>query len=152
MEKIKTVFETPIYKVCLVRDGSVPVIDQCISSPKDAVHILIEYLRGVDREHFVGLYLDSANKLIGIHTISIGILNSSLVHPREVFKLALMMNAASIIVAHNHPSGNAEPSGEDIKLTRQLAEAGKIMGIPIHDHLIVTDHNGFTSFAERGLL
>jgi DNA repair protein RadC len=100
----------------------------------------------------VGLYLNSANRLIGIHTISMGILNSSLVHPREVFKLAYMMSAASIIISHNHPSGNVEPSSEDLAITKQLVEAGKILGIPLHDHIIVTERNGFVSFAERGLL
>ena len=120
-------------------------------SPEDAAKIVREHLQGADREHFVGLYLNSANNLIGLHTISVGILNSSLVHPREVFKLAYMMNAASLIVSHNHPSGNSEPSSEDISMTKQLVEAGKILGIPLHDHIIITENNGYTSFAERGL-
>jgi DNA repair protein RadC len=109
-------------------------------------------LRGVDREHFVGLYLDSSNQLICIHPVSVGTLNASLIHPREVFKLACLVSAASVIVAHNHPSGNAEPSREDISVTKQLVEAGKILDIPIHDHLIVTPQNGYVSFAERGLI
>jgi DNA repair protein RadC len=146
------VFETPVYKVMLVHEGSVHTPDRAINAPEDAVRIVVEYLRGVDREHMVGLYLNSANRLIGLHTISMGILNSSLVHPREVFKLAYMMNAASIIISHNHPSGNTEPSSEDLAITKQLVEAGKILGIPLHDHIIVTEHNGYTSFAERGLL
>jgi DNA repair protein RadC len=106
----------------------------------------------VDREHFLGLYLNSANGLITVYTVSVGTLNASLVHPREVFKMALMVNAASVIVAHNHPSGNAEPSSEDVALTRQLVEAGQILGIPLHDHIIITEENGYTSFAERGLI
>ncbi|MBI1805644.1 MAG: DNA repair protein RadC [Ignavibacteria bacterium] len=152
MKRPKVVFETPVYKVLLVQESTVEVSERQIRSPEDAAKIVMDYLRGVDREHFVGLYLNSANRLIGIHTITIGILNSSLVHPREVFKLAYMMNAASIIVSHNHPSGNVEPSSEDITLTKQLADAGKILGIPLHDHVIVTEQNGFMSFAERGLL
>ena len=100
----------------------------------------------------MGIYLNASNVLITIHTVSIGILNSSLVHPREVFKMACIVNAAAIIVAHNHPSGNIEPSAEDLSITRQLVEAGKILGIPLHDHIIVTEENGYMSFAERNLI
>lgn len=152
MKRDKMVFQTPVYKVMLVHEANVETSQGYIRSPDDAAKIVVDYLRGVDREHMVGLYLNSANRLIGIHTITIGILNSSLVHPREVFKIALMMSAASIIISHNHPSGNTEPSSEDLAITKQLAEAGKILGIPLHDHIIVTEHNGYTSFAERGLL
>ena len=146
------VFEAPIYQVYLVRKGRVTTNSRTVSSPEDAFQILRDYLKGADREHFVGLFLDSANHLIGISTISVGILNSSLVHPREVFKLAYMMNAASVIVSHNHPSGNSEPSREDISMTKQLVEAGRILGIPLNDHLIITEQSGYVSFAERGLL
>lgn len=152
MKKSKVVCETPIYRVMLVRDSSVSVSRLFIQAPEDAAKIVTEYLYGVDREHFVGLYLTSANNLITIHTVSVGTLNSSLVHPREVFKLALMVNAASVIVSHNHPGGNAEPSQEDLAITKQLVEAGKILGIPLNDHIIVAEHGGYTSFAERGLL
>ncbi len=152
MKKQKLVCETPIYKVMLVREASISIPNKSIQTPEDAARIVTEYLSGVDREHFVGLYLNSANNLIAIHTVSVGTLNSSLVHPREVFKLALMVNAASVIVSHNHPSGNIEPSSEDIAITKQLVEAGKILGVPLHDHIIVTEGNGFTSFVERGLI
>lgn len=152
MKRPKVVFRTPVYKVMLMHEANVEVEDRQIRDPSTAAKIAVDYLRGTDREHFVGLYLDSANHLIGIHTITVGILNSALVHPREVFKIAYMMNAASVIVVHNHPSGNAEPSSEDITITKQLVEAGKILGIPLNDHIIVTEHNGYVSFAERGLL
>jgi len=152
MKTTTKVFQTPIYKVMLVHESSVTVEKRQINNPTDVAKIVIDYLRGVDREHFVGLYLNSANRLIGMHTISIGILNSSLVHPREVYKLAYLMNAASVIISHNHPSGNIEPSSEDLAITRQLVDAGKILGIPLHDHVIVSELNGYTSFAERGLL
>jgi len=147
----RLVFEAPIYQVYLVRKGRVTTNSRTIGSPEDAYHILRDYLKGADREHFVGMFLDSSNHLIGVSTISVGILNSSLVHPREVFKVAYMMNAASVIVAHNHPSGNVEPSSEDITMTKQLVEAGKILGIPLHDHIIITECSGYVSFAERGL-
>lgn len=152
MKRDRLVFTTPVYRVMLVHEANLEIPERCIRSPDDAARIVLEYLRGVDREHFVGLYMNSANRLIGLHTISVGILNSSLVHPREFFKVALYMSAASVIAAHNHPSGNSEPSSEDIAITKQLVEAGKILGIPLHDHVIVTEHNGFVSFAERGLL
>lgn len=152
MKRAKVVCEVPVYRVRLVHDSTVEIADTTIQSPDDAAKISIDYLRGVDRENFIGLYLDSANHLIGIHTVSIGILNSALVHPREVFKVAYMMNAAAVIVSHNHPSGNPEPSNEDLAITKQLVEAGKILGIRIHDHIIVTERSGYTSFAERGLI
>jgi len=152
MRKPKVVCETPLYKVMLVQDASVQIANRLIQAPEHAAKIVTDYLRGVDREHFVGLYLNTANNLITIHTVSVGTLNSSLVHPREVFKIALMVNAASVVVSHNHPSGNAEPSQEDLAITKQLVEAGKILGVPLYDHVIVTEGNGFTSFSERGLI
>ena len=152
MIKAKLVCQTPLYKVMLVREKNVPVPEKVIRKPEDAAGILIEYLKGADREHLVGLYLSSANKPIAIHTISIGILNSSLVHPREVFKMAIMVNADSVIVAHNHPSGNLEPSREDLAVTKQLKEAGRILDIELRDHLIVSDGYGYLSFSERGLI
>jgi DNA repair protein RadC len=81
----------------------------------------------------------------------VGGLSSSVVEPRQIFKTAMLANAAAIILAHQHPSGNPEPSQEDIKITRQLTEAGEIMGIPVHDHLIITESD-FTSLAERGVI
>lgn len=152
MRKPRLVWKTPVYRVMLVHESSVSITNKYIKAPEDAAKIVMEYLRGADRECFVGLYLNSANGLIAIHTVSVGILNSSLVHPREVFKLALMVSAASVIVSHNHPSGNIEPSAEDIAMTKQLVEAGKIIGIPIHDHIIVTEANGYSSLAERGFI
>jgi len=103
------------------------------------------------RERFVVFWLDSSNKVTGLEIITEGTLNSSLCHPREVFRGAIISTAASIVVAHNHPSGSREPSREDIEITRQLVESGKILGIPLHDHIIFGD-GGYTSFAERKLM
>ena len=122
-----------------------------ISSPRDVVRVYGPALRHLKQEVFKVILLDSANHVLRDVTISTGILNSSLVHPREVFQPAILEPAAGIILLHNHPSGNPDPSGEDIRITRQLAEAGKILGIPVHDHIIIADHES-TSFAERGLL
>ena len=100
---------------------------------------------------FVVLLLDHKNRVTGIDVVSIGSLSASLVHPREVFKAAVLANAAAILVLHNHPSGDPKPSEEDVKITARLAEAGGILGIPLLDHVVVAA-DGYTSFAEMGNL
>ena len=122
-----------------------------ISSPEDVLRSYQSLLRDLQHEIFKVLLLDSGNRLLRDVTISSGTLNSSLVHPREVFRPAILEPAASIILLHNHPSGNPEPSAEDIQITRQLFDASKIIGIPIHDHIIIAIEK-YASFAERGLL
>ena len=126
-----------------------------ISSPEDVVKQYQPLMRDLQQEIFKVLLLDSANHLRGDETISLGILNSALVHPRDRDAFdpdrLTLEPAASIILLHNHPSGNPEPSTEDIQVTRQLCEAGKIMGIPVHDHIIIAQ-DSYASFAERGLL
>lgn len=119
-------------------------------SPKD-VWERMEDIRGSKKEHFVVFYLDSRSQEIQRDIISIGTLNESLVHPREVFENAIKKNAASIIIAHNHPSGNLEPSEDDLMITKRLAEAGKILGIEVVDHIIAAK-NSFLSFKGKGLL
>lgn len=108
-------------------------------------------LRDLKKEIFKVVLLNSANRIIRDVTISEGTLNASLVHPREVFKAAIDDRAASVILLHNHPSGNPEPSAEDISITEQLRQAGKIMGIPVRDHIIVAGSH-FTSLAKSGYL
>ena len=122
-----------------------------IRGPEDAARIMIPRLRDHTHEVFYVLVLDAQNRLKRDVELSRGTLNASLVHPREVYKIAIDNLAASIIAVHNHPSGNPEPSREDIEITRQLAEAGKIVGVPLHDHIIVAGDR-FTSCAERGLI
>jgi DNA repair protein RadC len=122
-----------------------------IRSPEDVVKRYQPLLRDLQQEIFKVLLLDSANHILRDVTVSEGILNSSLVHPREVFRPAIMEPASSIILLHNHPSGNPEPSTDDIQITRQIVEASKVIGIPVHVHIILTA-NSFTSFAERGFL
>jgi len=131
--------------------GSSPEETVIIRSPEDAAQRVVPMLRDKPHEVFIVLLLDSKNGLTHEQELTVGTLNASLVHPREVFKLAIDHRAASVIVAHNHPSGNPEPSAEDIAVTRQLADAGKVVGIPLHDHLIVAGES-FTSLAERGLV
>jgi DNA repair protein RadC len=122
-----------------------------IRSPEDVFRVLQPRLRDLKKEVFYVLLLDSKNGLQREQEVTSGTLNASLVHPREVFKPAIDFLAASVIVVHNHPSGNPEPSAEDKEITKQLVEAGKILGIPLHDHIIIAG-NGYTSLAERGLL
>jgi len=102
------------------------------------------------KEHFVILYLNTRNDLI-VNNVSIGTLNASLVHPREVFKGAIRSHAAQVIIAHNHPSGNTEPSEDDLTLTKRLVKAGKILGIEVVDHVIITNR-GYFSFKEKKLI
>ena len=108
-------------------------------------------IREHKKEHFVVFYLDSRNQEIKREIISVGSLNASLVHPREVFEPAVKNLAAQVILAHNHPSGNLEPSEDDLILNKRLVEAGKILGIEIIDHIIVAK-DGYLSFKEKGLL
>jgi len=122
-----------------------------ITSPDDAFKFFRSLFKDRVKELFVVVWLNNANKVTGFEIISEGNLSSSIVHPREVFRGAIVETAASIILAHNHPSDNPEPSNEDKMITRQLVEAGKIIGITVHDHLIFTNTT-YLSFAERGLL
>jgi DNA repair protein RadC len=121
-----------------------------ITSPLDVAEIFIPILRDENKEKFIVVCLNSANKIIKHETISIGNLNSSVVHPREVFKVAIDNSSASIILIHNHPSGNPEPSNEDIRITKKIVETGKIMEIPVFDHLIIAGET-YTSFVEKRL-
>ncbi len=122
-----------------------------ISSPGDAAMFLMEEMRYYKKEYFKIILLDTKNNIKKISEISVGSLNSSIVHPREVFSEAVASSASSVILVHNHPSGESEPSREDISLTNRLDECGKILGIKILDHIIIGD-GVFYSFKEEGLL
>jgi DNA repair protein RadC len=122
-----------------------------IKDPESVVKAIRASIKDKAKEHFKLILLNPRNKIIGISTISIGTLNASLVHPREVFKDAIMHTAASVVLAHNHPSGDPEPSEDDITITKRLIEAGKILGVEVIDHIIV-GKNGFLSFEEKGLI
>ena len=122
-----------------------------IQGPEDLFKAYRSLFTGHVKERFAAFWLSSSNKVLGFEVITEGTLNASLTHPREIFRGAIVATAAAIIVAHNHPSGNGEPSPEDIAVTKQLVDAGKVIGIPVHDHIIFTDE-GYTSLAERGLM
>jgi DNA repair protein RadC len=142
----------PIYKISLVREGRVACYEPQIRSSANASRLLQTYLADVDREHFVVLLLNQKNRVIGIHTVSVGSLTASVVHPRETFKAAILANAAAIICGHNHPSGDCQPSKEDRAITQRLKEGGALLGINLLDHVIVGGDGQYFSFADENLL
>lgn len=141
-------------RVVKERSGNYDFEDKKISSPSKARDILEEVfeLSELAEEVFIIMCLDTKNKVTGLFKVSQGSLNSSIVHPREVFKRALMQNANSIILAHNHPSGDTTPSSEDILITKRLDEAGNLLGVVVLDHIIVGANGNYKSFKEDGLL
>ncbi len=122
-----------------------------INNAKELAEMLMPTMSLLDQEHFKGVFLDSRNRLIKDETIFIGSLNASLVHPREIFKMAVAESAASIILVHNHPSGDPMPSVNDIKLTKRMIEIGQLMGIDVVDHVIIGG-NKFVSMKERRIV
>lgn len=116
---------------------ALPPYGPAVRRPQDCHALLRREFRGLDRERFVALYLDTRHRITDVETVSVGSLNASLVHPREVFRPAVAMRAAAVIVAHNHPSGCAEPSGDDLELTGRLDRCGELLGIALLDHLVV---------------
>jgi len=122
-----------------------------IKSPEDAAGLLMEKMRHLDREHFVAMHLNTKNHVLGIETVTIGSLNSSIIHPRELFKQAIKRSAAAIILVHNHPSGSPIPSPEDLAVTKRLVEAGQLLGVKVLDHIIIGD-NEFYSLKQKGAM
>lgn len=144
-------YRIPVCRVVLVRERSLAAEVQTIRQPAHAARLVREYLAGCDREHFVVLCLDSGHRVTAIHTVAIGSLDRIVVHPREVFKPAILANSAAVIVAHNHPGGSLEPSSADHATTRRLVAAGDILGIAVLDHIIVSE-TAFLSLAQRGVI
>lgn len=140
-----------IVSIKMIKESSVLYANRKIATPEDCAILVKHLLEDSDREKLVVCCLNTKNEPTSISTVSIGSLNSSIVHPREVFKTAILSNAASIIIAHNHPSSNPTPSKEDINITDRLKEAGKIIGIELIDHLIICKEN-FLSLKEKGYL
>lgn len=141
------------YTLKMVKEDSelyeVPVIKSPTEAYQAAKQLLA--LHEKPEEHFCIFCLNTKNKIVGVHTISIGSLNTSIAHPREVFKAAMLNNASGIVCLHNHPSGDPEPSREDIKITRRLVEAGEIMGIKVLDHVIIGEQS-YLSMKEKCLM
>ncbi len=136
------------------RRASSPTTDgrPTISTPEDVVAVCGNRLRGRDREHFWTLALNTKNRLIRIIEVSVGSLNASIVHPRELFKDAVRASAASVVVVHNHPSGDPTPSGADIQLTRRLVKAGDVLGVEVLDHVVIGDGGAHASMRDMGLM
>jgi DNA repair protein RadC len=122
-----------------------------VKAPEDVRDVVREHLRGVKKECFLALLLTTRGKLIKVSEVSVGSLDSSLVHPREVFREAMSAAAASVVFVHNHPSGDPSPSAEDVKMTERLVQVGQLVGIDVLDHIIVSDSD-FTSMKRKGML
>lgn len=123
-----------------------------ISTPEDVIELCACQFRGLDREHFWALALNTKNQLLKMVEVSVGSLNASIVHPRELFKDAVKVSAASMVVVHNHPSGDPTPSGADIQLTRRLVKAGDVLGIEVLDHVVIGDGGEHASLRDLGLM
>lgn len=145
-----------IYRVCLVKDATVFFGQSSVNNSKQA-HTVIQNLiltRGQpDREQFVVALLNAKNKIIGLNIVSVGILSSAPIHPREVLKPAILANSSAMILCHNHPSGDLTPSPDDLEVTRKIIKASDIVGIQVHEHIIINleDHRYF-SFADEGYI
>ena len=141
-----------IYKLKMIKEDTVEY-STTIKSPADIAALARDVLglHEAAEENFAIICLNTKNKIAGVHTVSIGSLNASIVHPREVFKAALLNNANGIICLHNHPSGDPEPSRDDIETTHRLVNAGNILGVKVLDHVIIGD-NRYVSLKEQGAM
>lgn len=145
MERSKEYESEPRVRLVTVEQTALKVSEATsVSSPTRAAEAVRELIGNKDREHFVVVHLDARHRMVSAEVVSIGTLTSSLVHPREVFKGAFLANAAAIICAHNHPSGELSPSPEDKALSERLLEAGKMLGVPMLDFLIVSDSGSWS--------
>ena len=140
----------PVFETFTVREGTEAYLaaNRKLHSPQAAVD-LFSYLADEAKEHFISLHMDSKSKVLAVDFVATGSLNACVVHPREVFKSALLSSAAALILIHNHPSGDPEPSREDIALTKRLTEGGELLGIRILDHIVIGDCRHY-SFADHG--
>ena len=129
-------YKIPQIKLAILREPSSEPLP-AIRTPSDLEQYL-EPMKHLSEEHFIALHLNARNQIAGFHVVSHGTVSASLVHPREVFKAAILNNAYCVVVAHNHPAGSTDPSPDDLNTTRQLIAAGKLLGIEILDHLIVS--------------
>lgn len=146
----KNLFGIKLVKAVSERYQEKKLIDrEPLTNSKELFDYLNNSIRDKQREYFKAVFLDSKNRVISVETLSEGTLNASSVYPREVISAALRNHAAALIFAHNHPSGDPKPSAEDTAVTRQLVYAGKVMGITVHEHIII-GHNSYYSFADQG--
>ena len=152
-KKPKAAKRVNIVSIKLCKESSVLYEPRFVNNPADAADLVREFLSDCDREKIIAVCLDTKHQPTAITTISIGTINSSLIHPREVFKTAILSNSAAIILAHNHPSGKPEPSNDDINITKRLVDAGTVLGINVIDHVIIGAANGqYKSMRELRLI
>ena len=137
------------YRKEVVREDAPTWVSKRFTSASQVFEIFYD-LRLEAKEHFIALHLDGKNRIACLDRVSVGSLNQSIVHPRELFKTALLSSAAAILLLHNHPTGDPSPSREDIEITRRIKEAGDLLGIKVLDHIIIGD--SYLSFAEQGLI
>ena len=140
-----------VVKVYVKKEQSLQIEKDIIKKPEQVFEVVKNFLGEVDREYLIVIVLDVKNKINSISVASVGTLNSSIVHPREVFKTAILANGASIILAHNHPSGDTSPSKDDINITTRIKECGVLMGIEPLDHVILGDEK-FISLKNEGII
>lgn len=152
MKNNKPAKRVNIVSIKMIKESSILYKERKISSPSDAAKIAKDFLLESDREQLIVICLDTKNQPTAINIVSIGSINSSIVTPREVFKPAILSNSASIIISHNHPSGDCTPSSEDISVTTRIKESGKILGIELLDHIIIGDMGRYISIKEKGIL
>lgn len=141
-----------IVSVKLFREASILYEQRQVNTPDDAARLVEGFLADSDREKIIAICLDTKHQPTAINTVSVGTLNSSLVHPREVFKAAILSNSAAVILAHNHPSGKSEPSEDDIKITKRLMDAGAVLGIDVLDHIIIGGTGNYKSMRVLGVI
>lgn len=144
-------YRLPVCRVALVRKGTLTAEARTIHNPADAATIARAIIGDADREHVVALLLDVKHRVIAVHLVAVGALDHAQVHPREVFKCAILANAAALVLAHVHPSGDPEPSRADVEITRRLVQAGDLIGIRVLDHVVLGDRS-HVSLAERGAI
>lgn len=144
-------YRLPLVCLNLVREASFMSDTRTIRTPQDAADIVRAVIGNRDREHVIALLLDARHRVVAVHTVSVGLLDLAPVHPREVFKAAFLSNAAAVILAHNHPSGDLGRSRADESIAHRIAEAGRLLGVPLLDHIIVTDRD-FVSLRSVGEL
>ncbi len=144
-------YRIPVVRVALVRESTVKSERRRIRGPEDAAEILRQIIGDYDREAFVVLLVDAKHRVISAHVAGVGTLDAAQTGPREVFRAAILAGAKAVVLGHNHPSGDPTPSSADLHLTRRLAKAGELLGIPVLDHIIIGEAS-HVSLRERGAI
>lgn len=148
MDLLETKY-VPLVRMQMIKERFLPFGEESICTPQKVIKMVGRLLEGADKEYTIVISVDSRNKPVAVEVVSIGTLNAALIEGREIFKHAILSNSAGIILLHNHPSGNAEPSREDILVTRKMKQAGDLLGISLLDHIIVGDAEQYVSMAEE---